>query len=120
MRLSLSKAERLSDKPEVELLALDDALNELAVTNPKHSRVVELRFFGGLTIEETAQVPLRTEAGRRLAAARREVMRGFARQLRAEHAEFIRAGLPVTTVQDCPGKPSRRRMPLDIAAIWGM
>ena len=28
--------------------------------------------------------------------------------------------IPVTTVQDCPGKPSRRRMTLDIAAIWGM
>jgi len=56
LRISLSKAERLGHKPEVELLALDDALNFLAETNPKHSRVVELRFFGGLTIEETAQV----------------------------------------------------------------
>lgn len=54
--LSLSKAERLGHKPEVELLALDDALNQLATTNPQHSRVIELRFFGGLTIEETAQV----------------------------------------------------------------
>ena len=56
LRISLSKAERLGHKPEVELLALDDALNSLAETNPKHSRVVELRFFGGLTIDETAQV----------------------------------------------------------------
>jgi len=55
LRLSLSQAERLGHKPEVELLALDDALTELAVTNPQHSRVVELRFFGGLTIAETAQ-----------------------------------------------------------------
>ena len=54
LRLSLSQAERLGHKPEVELLALDDALTELAVTNPQHSRVVELRFFGGLTIAETA------------------------------------------------------------------
>lgn len=56
LRLSLSQAERLGHKPEVELLALDDALKELSTTNPQHSRVIELRFFGGLTIEETAQV----------------------------------------------------------------
>ena len=56
LRLSLTEAERFGHKPEVELLALDDALKVLAATNPKHSRVVELRFFGGLTIEETAQV----------------------------------------------------------------
>ena len=41
---------------QVELVALDDALKVLAATNPQHSRVVELRFFGGLTIEETAQL----------------------------------------------------------------
>jgi RNA polymerase sigma factor (TIGR02999 family) len=56
VRLSLTKAERLGHKPEVELIALDDALKVLAATNPQHSRVIELRFFGGLTIEETAQV----------------------------------------------------------------
>jgi RNA polymerase sigma-70 factor (ECF subfamily) len=56
LRLSLSQADRFGHKPEVELLALDDALNELAATNPQHSRVIELRFFGGLTIEETADV----------------------------------------------------------------
>jgi RNA polymerase sigma factor (TIGR02999 family) len=56
LRLSLSQAERFGHKPEVELLALDDALNELAATNPQHSRVIELRFFGGLTIDETADV----------------------------------------------------------------
>jgi RNA polymerase sigma factor (TIGR02999 family) len=56
MRLSLSQADRFGHKPEVELLVLDDALNELATTNPQHSRVIELRFFGGLTIEETADV----------------------------------------------------------------
>jgi RNA polymerase sigma factor (TIGR02999 family) len=55
-RLSLTEAERFGSKPDVELIALDDALNSLATTNPKHSRVVELRFFGGLTIEETSQV----------------------------------------------------------------
>ncbi len=56
LHLSLSAADRFSSKPEIELIALDDALRQLAETNPKHSRVVELRFFGGLTIDETAQV----------------------------------------------------------------
>ena len=56
LHLSLSAADRFSSKPEIELIALDDALEQLAATNPKHSRVVELRFFGGLTIEETARV----------------------------------------------------------------
>jgi RNA polymerase sigma factor (TIGR02999 family) len=39
----------------VDMLALDDALNELAKLNPQQSRIVELRFFGGLSIEETSQ-----------------------------------------------------------------
>jgi len=56
LRLSLTEAERFGHKPSVELIALDDALKELATTNPQHSKVVELRFFGGLTIDETAQV----------------------------------------------------------------
>lgn len=39
-----------------DLIALDDALNELAKLDTKQSRIVELRFFGGLSIEETSQV----------------------------------------------------------------
>lgn len=54
--LSLSKAERLGNKPDVELIALNDALTDLAAIKPLHSQIVELRFFGGLTIEETAEV----------------------------------------------------------------
>jgi RNA polymerase sigma factor (sigma-70 family) len=38
------------------LLALDDALESLSRTDQRRSRVVELRFFGGLTVEETAAV----------------------------------------------------------------
>jgi RNA polymerase sigma factor (TIGR02999 family) len=41
---------------DTELIALDDALNVLAQMNPRHARVVELRFFGGLSVEETASV----------------------------------------------------------------
>lgn len=40
----------------VDLIALDDALHELAKLDPQQSQIVELRFFGGLSIEETAEV----------------------------------------------------------------
>ena len=40
----------------LDVIALDDALHELAALNPQHSRIVELRFFGGMTIEEVAEV----------------------------------------------------------------
>jgi RNA polymerase sigma factor (TIGR02999 family) len=54
--VTLNTAIALPRQPQVELLALDEALNELAVLDPQTSRVVELRFFGGLSIEETAAV----------------------------------------------------------------
>ena len=40
----------------VELLALDEALDELAQIDPRKSKVVELRYFGGLSLDETAEV----------------------------------------------------------------
>jgi RNA polymerase sigma factor (TIGR02999 family) len=46
----------MSDRPEPNLVALDDALNALAAVDPRQSQVVELRFFGGLSIEETAEI----------------------------------------------------------------
>ena len=55
-RLSLADVERASDKPDVDLLALHEALNELAELDPQQARIVELKFFGGLSIEETAEV----------------------------------------------------------------
>ena len=42
--------------PDIDLLALDEVLTRLAALDPQQSRVVELRFFGGLTMEETAEV----------------------------------------------------------------
>jgi len=45
----------VSLNPDAELLALDDALNALFTLNPRQSRVVVLRYFGGLTVEETAE-----------------------------------------------------------------
>lgn len=53
---SLSQADQIGREPAFDLLALDEALTRLAVLKPQHSRVIELRFFGGLTIEETAAV----------------------------------------------------------------
>lgn len=41
-------------EPEIDLIALDEALTRLATLSPQQSRIVELRFFGGLTILETA------------------------------------------------------------------
>ncbi len=43
-----------SDQDEVDLLALDEAMKALAALSDRQSRVVELRFFGGLSVEETA------------------------------------------------------------------
>jgi len=55
-RLSITSAERIIQQPEVDLLALHEALEELATLDPQQERIVELRFFGGLSIEETAEV----------------------------------------------------------------
>jgi RNA polymerase sigma-70 factor, ECF subfamily len=55
--LTLSEAAALlPGKGNFDLLALDEALNELGRLDPQQTRVVELRFFGGLSIEETAAV----------------------------------------------------------------
>ncbi|PYU23869.1 MAG: RNA polymerase subunit sigma-70 [Acidobacteria bacterium] len=55
-RLTLDPEVALPKAREVNLVALDDALNQLAVLDLQQSRVVELRFFGGLSIEETSVV----------------------------------------------------------------
>ena len=55
-KLALDEAMVISQERAAEVVALDHALMELAVMDPQQSRIVELRFFGGLTIEETAQV----------------------------------------------------------------
>jgi RNA polymerase sigma factor (TIGR02999 family) len=55
-QVSLSLVESPSGRPDVELIALEDALERLAALDERKSRVVELKFFGGLTIEEIAEV----------------------------------------------------------------
>ena len=46
----------IEGKRELDLLALDDALDRLAELDPRHARIIELRFFGGLSVPETASV----------------------------------------------------------------
>ena len=54
--VSLSKIGAFGAQPDANLLALHEALERLEELDPNQARIVELRFFGGLTIEETAEV----------------------------------------------------------------
>ena len=54
--LALDEEILVSETPRVDLLALDDALTALAAVDERQARVVELRFFGGLDVRETAEV----------------------------------------------------------------
>ncbi len=55
-RVSLSLVESPPGRPDVELIPLEDALQRLAALDERKGRVVELKFFGGLTTEEIAEV----------------------------------------------------------------
>ncbi len=54
VRVTMSEALDLSARSEVDVIAVDDALTRLAHLDPQQARVVELRFFGGLSIAETS------------------------------------------------------------------
>lgn len=63
VRVPLDSIDVAADAPDNDLVALDEALDRLALEDPRKARVVELRFFGGLSMEEAAQalgVSLRT------------------------------------------------------------
>jgi RNA polymerase sigma factor (TIGR02999 family) len=53
--VSLAHAEGIAHEKGADLVALDDALNELATFDDRQSKIIELRFFGGLSLEETAE-----------------------------------------------------------------
>jgi len=55
-KLSLDEAIALPDEPDLDLIALDDALNTLTAIDPRQGKIVELRFFGGLSVEETTEL----------------------------------------------------------------
>ena len=54
--VSLKNIPHFGAQPDADLLALHDILNELETIDPDQARIVELRFFGGLTIKETAEI----------------------------------------------------------------
>lgn len=55
-KLPLDEATALTAQRAAELIALDDALKDLSALDPRRSQIIELRFFGGLSMEETAEV----------------------------------------------------------------
>jgi RNA polymerase sigma-70 factor, ECF subfamily len=55
-KISLEEIDVASINPDQNLIALDEALSELEKVDPQQSRIIELRYFGGLTVEETAEV----------------------------------------------------------------
>jgi RNA polymerase sigma factor (TIGR02999 family) len=54
-KITLDEALHVFERPGQDLVALDDALTALAAAHPRKSEVVEMRFFGGLSVEETAE-----------------------------------------------------------------
>jgi len=84
-RVSLDEVAIVSDERAADVVALDDALTSLAAVDQRKSQIVELRFFGGLSIDETATV---------LAVSPGTVMRDWTlakawlrREMRVDHAE---------------------------------
>jgi RNA polymerase sigma-70 factor (ECF subfamily) len=66
-KISLDEAIHSPNEPDLDLIALNDALTSLATIDPEKVRLVELRFFGGLTMQEIAKV-----LGKSLATVERE------------------------------------------------
>jgi RNA polymerase sigma factor (TIGR02999 family) len=56
LRVTLAEARDVAVEPAVELLAIDRALTQIAALDPLQARLVELRYFAGMTVEETAHV----------------------------------------------------------------
>ncbi len=56
VRVSLSEADQTSEQKSAEIIAVDEALSRLAVLDPRKSRIVELRYFGGLSVDESAEL----------------------------------------------------------------
>jgi RNA polymerase sigma factor (TIGR02999 family) len=56
VKLALDEALAVANKTDLDLVDLNEALEQLALMDPRQNRIVELRFFAGLSIEETAEV----------------------------------------------------------------
>ena len=82
LRLNLDDAPELSSRSrDREIVAIDEALNALAQVDPRKAKVVEFRFFGGLSVEETAEV---------LAVSPQSVMRDWKMARAWLRAELVR------------------------------
>lgn len=55
-KVTITTAQGVFDEPDLDLMAVDEALEKLAELDPRKSRIVELKFFSGLTTEEIAEV----------------------------------------------------------------
>jgi RNA polymerase sigma factor (TIGR02999 family) len=84
-RIELECLEAIPVKNDAELLALDDALNELARIDPRQGQIVEMKFFGGLTAPEISQV---------LSLSRATVDRDWATARVWLHRQMSRAAAP--------------------------
>ena len=128
-RVTFDEALVVTNEPREDFVALDDALEALAKFDERKSRVVELRFFGGLTVEETASVvegvarngDARLATGEGMAAAR-DARRSLTRPLSARgrrgavrrsgraggSAAMVARGRSAhTTAARCPRNPRR-------------
>ena len=56
IRVSLSEAGQIAEQKTAEVVAVDEVLGRLAALDPRKAQIVELRYFGGLSVEETAHV----------------------------------------------------------------
>ncbi len=56
VKVSLDEALTIPYQPSGDLVALDDALTALAAVDPRKAKVIELRYFGGLSVKETADI----------------------------------------------------------------
>ena len=54
-KYGLEESAVISPQKSADILAIDEALKKLAIVDPRKSQIVELRYFGGLTVEETAE-----------------------------------------------------------------
>ena len=82
VRVSLTDVPLASDQPSIAVLAVDEALKQLSELDLRKSQIVELRYFGGLSIEQTAEVlaistaTVSREWGKARAWLRRELKKG--------------------------------------------
>jgi RNA polymerase sigma factor (TIGR02999 family) len=89
-RVDLADAEPSYLANHDEILAVDDALEQLAAEEPQAARLVQLRYFGGLSVEEAAE------------------LLGIARSTAYEHWAYARASLRVKLAMDADGEPSEK------------